>query len=135
MNDITQFEGTKEEQKKLASFYTPSELCQKMIDYAGEMKNKTVCDPTCGSGNILWHALEAKMNEGEDPDDAIREIYGVELDPNAHKRCTERFVDWAEEHGCNQESIEILKSHIVCSDVFEWDFEEWCPKSKNIPLF
>ena len=129
------FKGDKETQDSTGSFYTPGAAIDIMFEHVDSFKHRTFFDPTVGGGNILIHVLERKLEEGESASDAITEIYGVELLPESHANCINRLLEWANEHDCTPESIAILKSHIVCSDIYDWDIGNWCQKANNIALF
>lgn len=69
------YEGLEEDKRKeLGQFYTPAKLCIQMIEKFNvkDFANKTILDPTCGSGNLLIAVLCA----GADSD----KIYGNEYD-------------------------------------------------------
>lgn len=47
-----------------------------------ELKNKMVLDPFCGTGTFLVASFHRKVaEEGEDPDEAIREVIGFDINP------------------------------------------------------
>ncbi|MCA8919013.1 MAG: type I restriction-modification system subunit M [Planctomycetes bacterium] len=65
--------------KSKGQFYTPAEVSRIMaqvigIDQAGDLKQPTVYDPTCGSGSLLIKAAD------EAPRTAKLAIYGQEMD-------------------------------------------------------
>jgi len=76
-----------ETRRKIGEYYTPLWLVEYMIDKTakdvGGFKNKIILDPFCGSGTFLINAFYRKIEEGENPDDAIREIIGFDINPLA----------------------------------------------------
>lgn len=77
-------EKTLEERKKLEAFFTPPELTIMMIEQFDSIENKTILDPTCGSGNLLAACIIA----GADP----KLIYGNELDAELLTICKNRLI-------------------------------------------
>lgn len=75
---------TLEERKKLDAFFTPPELTIMMIEQFDSIENKTILDPTCGSGNLLAGCIIA----GADP----KLIYGIELDNELLTVCKNRLT-------------------------------------------
>lgn len=80
-----------EKRKDLGQFYTPPQLSSKMLEKYDcdlkEFRNKTILDPTAGSGLLLLDSLIA----GSEPD----RVFGIELDEEvlslAHDRlCNEK---------------------------------------------
>lgn len=72
-----------EERKELDAFFTPPELTIKMIEKFESIENKTILDPTCGTGNLLAACIIAGANP--------EMIYGNEFDPSFVKLCQERL--------------------------------------------
>jgi adenine-specific DNA-methyltransferase len=67
--------------KKLASYYTPIEVAQILTDWAVSEADARVLDPSFGGCAFLLSALEALKRLGSPT--AARQIYGVDIDPNA----------------------------------------------------
>ena len=74
---------TLEERKELDAFFTPPELSIMMIEQFDSIENKTILDPTCGSGNLLAACIIA----GADP----KLIYGNEYDEEILNICKARL--------------------------------------------
>ena len=76
-----------ETRRKIGEYYTPLWLVEYMINKVfedrGGLKGKIVLDPFCGSGTFLVATFYKKVEEGEDPDDAIREVIGFDINPLA----------------------------------------------------
>lgn len=81
--DIQYAGKTLEERRELDAFFTPPELTIKMIEKFESIENKTILDPTCGTGNLLAACIIA----GANPEMA----YGNEFDPSFVKLCQERL--------------------------------------------
>lgn len=81
--DIQYAGKTLEERRELDAFFTPPELTIKMIEKFESIENKTILDPTCGTGNLLAACIIAGANP--------EMIYGNEFDPSFVKLCQERL--------------------------------------------
>lgn len=75
---------TLEERKKLDAFFTPPELTIMMIEQFDSLENKTILDPTCGSGNLLAACIIAGADS--------KLIYGNELDDELLTICKNRLI-------------------------------------------
>lgn len=127
---------TKERIDKNGEVFTPPELVQEILqkikDTQPELftnKNKTFCDPAAGEGAFLVEVLDMKLKAGHPPLDALRTVYGVELEPENVERCKELLCDVLTNNGhkVTKRHNKVLDTNIVCSDAFEWDFENWRP--------
>src|SRR5574344_20017 len=121
------FNGTKEQRKELAAYYTPNVLVKKMYNEGDNEKDSlihnTILDPSCGSGNILIEGLNRKLKEGEKAIEAISEIFGIEIDKDTYNNCMERLLKWASINGVDKQSAEyFLKRHIVNADALTYDY-------------
>lgn len=75
---------TKEERKKLGAFYTPGPVVIQMIEHFDtESMDKSILDPTCGSGNLLAGCIIAGANS--------QNVYGNEFDPSMVELCRKRL--------------------------------------------
>lgn len=81
--DIQYAGKTLEERKELDAFFTPPELTIKMIEKFESIENKTILDPTCGTGNLLAACIIAGANP--------EMVYGNEFDSSFVKLCQERL--------------------------------------------
>ena len=76
-----------ETRRKIGEYYTPLWLAEYMTDKVFKdiegLKGKLVLDPFCGSGTFLVTTFYKKVQEGEDPDSAIKEIIGFDINPLA----------------------------------------------------
>ena len=141
-NDFAHYECDEKERSKLGQVWTPYRTIVYMMDKAGTIddkssiwynETKTNLDPTMGAGNIIIAMLYRRIVEyGQDPLKALKNTYGVELDQKtldyAHKRI-EKFM--AQFTNSKKKVHEIIKHNFVCSDIFKWDIENWCPKKSE----
>lgn len=77
---------TLEERKELNAIFTPPELTIQMIEKFDSIENKTILDPTCGTGNLLVACILAGANP--------KMIYGNELDEEFLKLAKERLIPY-----------------------------------------
>lgn len=80
------YDGLDEKKRiELGQVYTPAKICIQMIEKfsCDTLSNKTILDPTCGSGNLLIACLIA----GADVD----KLYGNEFDNDAVELCRKRL--------------------------------------------
>lgn len=119
--------------------FTPFSMCNILLNRVelNKLSNPkiTFCDPTCGNGQIIISILEKRINSGIKPIDALKTLYGVELMQDNVDLCKERIKQSLREHGVkiNKDILEIIDHNFVCSDFFEWDFENWQRKLPREP--
>lgn len=101
------------------------------------IRETTVLDPACGSGNFLYVALQMLMDlEKEVIQHPLwtglqmasrevhpRQMYGIEIDPIAHALASIvvwiGFIQWREHHGYHYDAkplLQDLSENIVCQD-------------------
>ena len=147
--DIT--EVRKARHKQTQEDFTPPEVIKMLCDrneLMFEDFSKTVCDPCCGSGNILRYILKERYKHCESEQDliaALSTMYGTELMQDNTEECHMKILrdikEYFTEHkiSYNEENIKpILEKNIVCADTFKWDYENWKPieeKSTSVALF
>jgi len=68
--------------RDLGEYYTPIWLVEMMISEF-DVRGKVILDPFCGSGTFLVKAFYAKYEAGEDPDNALNEVVGFDINPLA----------------------------------------------------
>lgn len=117
-------------------------------------ETKINLDPTMGAGNLVIAMLYRRIVQcGQDPVVALSNVYGVELDIKTLRYARERiyrFMKTVEKKSCSNWSKndwETIHSIIynrnplyafseypnfVCSNIFEWDLENWKPKTDDI---
>ena len=139
-NDFAHYECNDEERKKLGQVWTPYSVIEKMMDKVGLVSDKssiwydetkTNLDPTMGAGNIVIAILYRRIVEcGQNPRVALSNTYGIELDLKTHLYAKERIKKFMS-HFTNEDLTKIIDHNFVCSDIFEWDIENWCKKQSE----
>ncbi|MBO7528007.1 MAG: N-6 DNA methylase [Clostridia bacterium] len=137
-NDFATYVADKETRKKLGQVFTPYPVIEKMMDKIDKEiwinEDKTALDPTMGAGNIIIAILYRRIVENnQNPIKAISNTYGIELDPKTHEYAKERIKKFMA-HFTNEDLTKIIDHNFVCSDVFEWDIENWCSKNDKVEL-
>ena len=67
---------------KEGEYYTPQWVINLTLDRI-DVKDKVVLDPSCGNGKFLVSVFYRKVELGEDPDKALDEIIGIDINPVA----------------------------------------------------
>lgn len=136
-DDFAHYELDEKERKKLGQVWTPYSIIEKMMDKVAPKiwkdETKTNLDPTMGTGNIVIAMLYRRIVEnGQNPLKALKNTYGVELDQKtldyAHKRIEKFMTHFTKS---KKKVHELVLHNFVCSDIFKWDIENWCPKKSE----
>jgi len=114
-------ERSKEQVKKTAEVFTPTELVRKMldelnIDWSNPPRDRTFLDPTCGNGQFLAELAKRGI--------PVENIYGVDLMPENIKICRKRIfaVLKTDNSQKNMEIIEHIKNNIRVGNALEYDY-------------
>lgn len=138
--------------KQTNEVFTPFEIVERMCEMVPEESwadsEKTFLEPTFGNGNIICYIIWKRIASGVPWKDALETLYGIELMPDNVKECKDRVVKLLKEldvYGWDEKTIRtVIDDHLVCSDFFDWDIENWRPIDKesdkpaagiSIPLF
>ena len=136
-NDFAHYECDEKERSKLGQVWTPYRTIVYMMDKAGTIddkssiwynETKTNLDPTMGAGNIIIAMLYRRIVEcGQNPIVALKNTYGVELEPATCEYAKKRIAKFMKNF-TKEDCSKIIEHNFVCSDIFKWDIEKWCPK-------
>ena len=134
-NDFAHYECDETARKKMGQVWTPYSIIEKMMDKLDNEiwkdEKKTALDPTMGAGNIIIGILYRRIVENkQDPLVALRNTYGVELDQDTLNYAKERIKKFIS-HFTKTNVTKIIDHNFVCSDIFEWDCENWCKKQSE----
>lgn len=113
--------------------FTPYCIVKKLMDKISKEDwqdpTKTFLDPAMGNGNIILGILYRRIAEyGIDWKTALETCYGVELMQDNVDETYERIFDLFDKMNIDydkDEALKIMHENLVCSDFFEWDFENW----------
>jgi type I restriction-modification system DNA methylase subunit len=120
---MTGVERDKTRVKSTGEVFTPSPLCQCILDQLEQNDpnfftdpNKTFLDPSCGDGQILGEVLIRKMERGSTFEQALSSIYGVEFKEDNVQACRERLL-------CGRTDLQhIVDKNIVHHDALTYDY-------------
>ena len=123
--------------KSTQEFFTPYEIVKKMADKVPEEywsdPTKTFCEPCFGNGQFVVYIIWNRIQHGIDWETALETTYGVELMQDnvyeTHGRII-KLLDALDIDYDEDVAFDIMLENLVCSDFFEWDFENWCRKTK-----
>ena len=126
-------EERKSRKKKTQEIFTPYCIVKKLMDKISEEDwqdpTKTFLDPAMGNGNIILGILYRRIVEYNiDWRTALKTLYGVELMQDNVDETYERIFDLFDKMNIDydkDEALKIMHENLVCSDFFEWDFENW----------
>lgn len=113
-----------EKVKSQGQVYTPFSLVNKTFDDLVEIRSDafanpsyTFCDTMCGNGKFLYTILERRIKNGISHEDAIKTIYGVDLDSEAIQECKEMLLMG------NNKLRHIVDKNIRCENTFTYNFD------------
>lgn len=124
-------------------FFTPYEIVKRMADKIPEETwadpTKTFLEPSFGNGQFILYIIWNRIQHDIDWKTSLKTLYGVELMQDNVDETKERVLDLLTKMNIDynkDEALEIMNKNFVCSDFFDWDFENWRSKKLNaIELF
>jgi adenine-specific DNA-methyltransferase len=116
---------TKKAIKERGEVFTPEFLVEEMlsklpVDYFTSA-DKTMLDNSCGNGNFLVKILELRMKNNITQIDALKTIYGIELDPVNANECRTRLSLGSKD----VEIWKVLQHNIVCANALDSNHNGW----------
>jgi hypothetical protein len=73
-------------------------------------------DTNCGQGNWLFKILQLKLESGIKHEDALRQLYGVEFQPDSAEICKTKLL-------MGQDQLRhIVEKNIVCADALRYHY-------------
>lgn len=119
------FTHTPEAIKQRGEVFTPTALAVEMLDELPPVlfkdKSKTFLDNSCGNGQFLSLILYRKMANGISHKNALKTIYGVELDPKNAEECRLRLLGGSK----SKELRAIVDHNIICADALNKEHPGW----------
>lgn len=106
--------------KATGEVFTPTLLVQEILDRLDpslfQDPAKTFLDPSCGDGQFLGEVLIRKLENGQNFEQALQTIYGVDLMQDNVDLCRERLL-------CGREDLRhIVEQSIVCADALTYNY-------------
>jgi type I restriction-modification system DNA methylase subunit len=128
------FHHTEEAIKQRGEVFTPTKLVKQMLGKLPQAvfkdHTKTFIDNSCGNAQFLFQVLKAKMwwlmkNDGKRLFDAhkqaLKTIYGCELDPKNAEDCRLRLLNGS----TSKELRAIVDHNIITADALDPKHEGW----------
>ena len=121
-------------------YFTPFSLIRLMCSKISEEKwndpNSEFLEPSMGNGNFIVYIVYNKIKHGSTWEQALSHTWGVELMEDNVKETHERVIKLL--HNMNikfdeSKAIEIMEHNLVCSNFFDWDFDNWCQLKEQEP--
>jgi type I restriction-modification system DNA methylase subunit len=109
---------------KYGQFFTPNNEARDAIETLFNLDptlftdlKKTIIDPVgCGSGDFLLEALIKKIENGSTHEEALKTLYGVDIDQKNVDLCRKRLL-------CGEEHLRpIVERNIVCADALKYQY-------------
>jgi hypothetical protein len=120
-------------------FFTPYSIVKRMCDKIPESDwnhpLKTFCEPCFGNGQFVIYIIYNRIIHGINWRTALETCYGVELMSDNVRETKERILNLLTNMGIEYDekiAREIMDRNLVCSNFFDWDFENWRPKQLYI---
>lgn len=111
--------------KKRGEVFTPEFMVEEMLSTLPKeyftSSEKTVLDNSCGNGNFLVKVLEWRMKNNISHIDALKTIYGIELDQSNVRECRERLSLGDQD----TEIWKVLNHNIVCANALDPNHDGW----------
>src|ERR1035441_8926118 len=118
-------EHTAEAIKQRGEVFTPTPLVNEMLDKLPKDvfldPEKTFLDNSCGNGQFLAVVLERKLSNGIEYQQAIKTIYGVDIDQKNITECKQRLSIGSD----NPAIWEILNHNVICADALNPEHAGW----------
>ena len=131
----------KDTQEDFTPFNIVNEMLDKFPKETFANMDETIIDYSAGNGNFLVEALDRKLDNSKNIDDAIRglkSIYGVELMADNVEDCRKRlyalfisrYPQTLKDFTTSQTVRSIIKNRIQWHDSLAFNYNEW-PKLKK----
>ncbi len=124
--------------KSTQEFFTPYEIvkrmCDKVSDEDWRNPDKTFLEPAFGNGQFVLYIIYKRILSCIDWRTTLSTLYGVELMQDNVAETKERIFSLLDKLNIQYDKFEaqsILDANLICSDFFEWNFEEWRPYTED----
>lgn len=97
-----------------AEVYTPEYIVNRMISYADIQSCKRICDPACGTGNILVGIVKYMQEQKFTNHEIASFIYGYDIVEESVQTCRQRLADLLPDI-----SRDTIDTHIKCCDTLK----------------
>lgn len=140
--DLANYSDSRKDRRKgsggTQEFFTPYSIVKRMADKVPKDywadPDRIFLEPSMGNGQFVIYIIWNRIQHGIDWKTALETCYGVELMEDnvyeTHGRIIKMFdaldIDYDEDV-----AMDIMLKNLVCSDFFEWNFEEWRPYTEE----
>lgn len=97
--------------KRRGGYYTAEKLAAWLCKWAIRTKEDRVLEPSSGDGVFLEAACRRLVALGASPEDALKQVQGVEIVPEEVKKGKDRLKNLLGVHP---------NGHVACGDFFDW---------------
>ena len=122
--------SAKSKQELVTPYSKGKKTCDKISDEDWSNPNKTFCEPALGNGQFVIYIIWNRIQHGIDWRTALETLYAVELMQDNVDETKERIIDLLNKLNIEYDkdvAYEIMEHNLVCSNFFDWDFDNWCP--------
>lgn len=119
-------------------FYTPYEIVKRMSDMVPEEKwndpNAEFLESSFGNGQFVIYIIYNKIIHGSTWEQALSHTWGVELMEDNVKETHDRVIKLLHNMNIKFDEVkaqEIMEHNLVCSNFFDWDFDNWKPQAER----
>lgn len=126
--------GTGSTQEFFTPFSIVDRMCAKVSSEEWADPDKTFLEPSFGNGNFLVYIIYKRISSGLTWQQTLSTLYGVELMADNVQETKERICELLDKMDVKYdkaEAMSIMDKNLVCSDFFEWDFENWRPLNSS----
>lgn len=137
---VEKLSKSKERVKKYGEVFTPVHIVKQMCDMLEQESpecwglDKTILEPTCGTGNFLVEIFARKLKLCKNCEDALKaleSIYAIDIMPDNIQESKERMLKMYEDlySEGRQKAKSIIDKHVICGDSLaicrELESKEW----------
>ena len=117
--------------KSRGAWYTPRALVEGLVRFVHEVADAPdfVLDPTCGGGAFLLAALDHKVASGIQPELALEQVAGADIDSGAAQVTRWALELWAAGHGIENTAAKI---DVVVTDALHSDLTARWPSRRLV---
>lgn len=140
--DLANYSDSRKNRRKgsggTQEFFTPYSIVKRMADkipedYWGD-PDRIFLEPSMGNGQFVIYIIWNRIQHGIDWKTALGTCYGVELMQDNVYETHERIIKLFDALDIDYDkdvAMDIMIKNLVCSDFFEWNFEEWRPYTEE----
>ena len=140
--DLANYSDSRKNRRKgsggTQEFFTPYSIVKRMADKIPEDywvdPDRIFLEPSMGNGQFVIYIIWNRIQHGIDWKTALETCYGVELMQDNVYETHERIIKLFDALDIDYDkdvAMDIMIKNLVCSDFFEWNFEEWRPYTEE----